>query len=56
MTPEEAAEDFDLPVEQIREAIEYFRANEDLVNAELREDKRYLIAMGVRVEPPALPR
>jgi len=56
MTPEEAADDFEMPLEQIREALQYFEANEDLVNTELREDKRYLAARGYRVEPPALPR
>lgn len=54
--PEAAAEDLDLPLAQVREALAYYEANHDLVDAELREDKRRLQDKGYPVEPPPLPR
>ncbi len=56
LSPEEAAEDFSLPLAQIKEALAYYEAHSDLVNAELREEKLYLQAQGYTVEPPAIPR
>lgn len=52
MSPEEAAEDMDLPLAQVYEALAYFDANSDLVNAELREEKRYLMEQGFVIESP----
>ncbi|CAN5669906.1 hypothetical protein BH11ARM2_BH11ARM2_00770 [soil metagenome] len=49
MTPEEAAEDRDLPVEAVREAIRYSEANRDLIRMESEEEKRRLIASGVEL-------
>jgi uncharacterized protein (DUF433 family) len=54
LSPEDAADDYELPIEQIREALAYYEANHDLVDAELREEKRWLVAQGVQVEPKAL--
>ncbi len=53
---EEAAEDFSLPIAQVEEALAYYEAHSDLVNAELHEEKRYLRAQGYAVEPPSIPR
>lgn len=38
LSPEEAAEDMDLPVAQVREALAYYDLHRDLVDLELRED------------------
>jgi len=46
LSPEEAAEDMDLPLAQVQEALAYYEAHRDLVNSELREEKRYLQAKG----------
>jgi len=56
MSPEEAADNFDMPLAQIHEALAYFEANRDLVTTELREDRRRLEAKGYAVEPPIVPR
>ncbi len=56
LSPEEAAEDFSLPIAQVKEALAYYEAHSDVVNAELREEKRYLQAQGYAVEPPSIPR
>jgi uncharacterized protein (DUF433 family) len=56
LTPEEAAEELDLPLGQVREALVYYQANRDLVDAELREDRAQLAARGFSVEPPPVSR
>jgi uncharacterized protein (DUF433 family) len=53
-TPEEAAWQSDLPLEQVQEALAYFAENSALVNDELRQEKRRLQAKGYAVEPRAL--
>ena len=55
MSPEEAADDFDMPLAQIYEALAYFEANRDLVVTELREDRSRLEAKGYAVDPPIVP-
>ena len=39
---EEAAADLDMPLAQIQEALSYYQVNQDMVDDELREEKRYL--------------
>lgn len=51
---EEAAEDFDLPLAQVEEALAYYDTHRGLVDAELREEKGYLQRKGYTVEPAAL--
>ncbi len=47
MTSEEAADDMELPIEQVEEALAYYESHRDLIEAETREelarlaDKRY---------------
>ena len=53
-SPEEVADDFDLPLAQVQEAMAYYETHRDLVDAELREEKNYLRAKGYAVEPPAV--
>jgi uncharacterized protein (DUF433 family) len=49
--PEAAAVDFELPVEQVREALEYYRRHRDLIEADADEEKRWLIEQGFDLEP-----
>ena len=46
LTPEEAADDLKLPVEQIKEALAYYELHRDLVEAETREEIARLAAKG----------
>jgi len=55
LTPEQAADDLDLPLAQIAEALFYYAEQHDLVDEELREDRRRLQAKGYPVEPPPVP-
>ena len=52
MTPEEAAENWDLPIEAIHEIIRYCQANRELLAMEADEEERRLRERGVRLEPP----
>jgi uncharacterized protein (DUF433 family) len=45
-TPEETAKNFGLPVEALLEAIDYYRENKALVDAETEEEGRRLHATG----------
>jgi len=49
---EEAADNWDLPVEAIYEIVEYCDQNEALLAAEADEERRRLLAKGVVLEPP----
>ena len=52
LSVEEAAEDWDLPVEAVREAVAWCEANRELIAAEAAEDRRAAVESGIRVEPP----
>lgn len=56
LTPEVGAREMDLPVEAIREALDYYAANETLIQLEASEERRYLGQRGYRLEPQNLPR
>jgi uncharacterized protein (DUF433 family) len=56
LTPEEAAEDFDLPLEQIQEALLYYQRHPEIVQQDQDEERRYLESMGCPIDPPAVPR
>jgi uncharacterized protein (DUF433 family) len=49
---EEAAEDWDLPLEAVREAVAWSEANRELIAAEAAEERRWLQEQGVALEPP----
>lgn len=53
MTAEEVAEDLDLPLAAVREAIGWSEANQELIELEAQEEQRWLEARGVQVGPPA---
>lgn len=46
LSPEAAADNFDVPLAQVMEALAYYAAHHSLVDEELREDKRRLQAKG----------
>jgi uncharacterized protein (DUF433 family) len=51
LDPEQAAADLDLPLAQIAEALYYYAEHHDLVDQELREDRKRLQAKGYEVKP-----
>lgn len=55
LSVEQAAADMDLPVEQVMEAQAYYQTHRELVESEMAEEKRYLLAHGVPLEPDAVP-
>jgi hypothetical protein len=52
---EEAAVNWDLPLEAIQEILTYCEANRALIVKEADEEKRFLLAHGVRFEPEPRP-
>ena len=50
-TPQEAAENWDLPLAAIQEVIEYCQTHQELLNAEAAEERR-IVREGVTLEPP----
>jgi uncharacterized protein (DUF433 family) len=49
--PEAASRTFDLPAEQVREALEYYRQNRTLIEQEAEEEKRWLVEHGAPLDP-----
>src|SRR5947209_12420009 len=56
LSVEEASADLDLPAEAIREALEYYEQNRELIQQEAAEERTYLAERGYALEPKALPR
>lgn len=51
MSLEEAADNWDLPLAAISEAIAYCKANQELLKFEAEEERRYLEERGIPLEP-----
>lgn len=51
MSPEEAADNWDLPLAAVREAIEYCSSHQDLLKREAQEERRRLEEKGISLEP-----
>ncbi len=51
MTPQEAAFNWELPLDAIEEAIEYCQTHQDLLRREAEEERRRLEAKGISLEP-----
>jgi len=49
LTPEEAADDLELPLEQVKEALAYYELHSDLIESEAREETARLAAKGYAV-------
>jgi hypothetical protein len=56
LTPEQASADLDLPIEAIREALEYYEENRELIQREASEERQYLAERGYALEPQDLSR
>lgn len=54
LSVEDAAEDMDLPVAQVREAAVYYQVHGERVDSEMAEEVRWLRDQGVQLEPGAL--
>ncbi len=50
MSPEEMAEDWDLPLAAVEEAIQYCQTHQDLLKQEAEAERRYLEAAGISLE------
>ena len=51
MTPEEAADNWDLPLEAVKESIQYCETHQDLVQEEAAIERRHLEERGIPLEP-----
>lgn len=51
LTADQAAEDMDLPLEQVMEARAYYHTHRELIESEMEEEKQYLLSHGVKLEP-----
>lgn len=51
MTPEEAADNWDLPLEAVQESIQYCQTHQDLVQEEAAIERRHLEERGIPLEP-----
>ncbi len=49
LTPDEAVDDLELPLEQVRDALAYYELHRDLIEAEAREQAARLAAKGYPV-------
>ncbi|HEV3260686.1 MAG TPA: hypothetical protein VG013_27780 [Gemmataceae bacterium] len=56
LSPEQASADLGLPLEAVHEALAYFDANQDLIQAEAAEERRRLAERGYPLEPRDLSR
>lgn len=51
MTPEEAAYNWDLSLDEVTEAIAYCEANRDVLKQDAESERRYLEERGIDLEP-----
>ncbi|MEO0770724.1 MAG: hypothetical protein AAFY72_15080, partial [Cyanobacteria bacterium J06649_4] len=51
MTPEETADDWDLPIEAVLEAIEYCETHTELIDAEAEWERKALDQSGIGLKP-----
>jgi uncharacterized protein (DUF433 family) len=56
LSPEQASQDLDLPLEAIHEALTYYSENRALIELEAAEERRRLTVRGHPLEPQPLPR
>ncbi len=55
LSPEQACQDLELPLEAIEEALAYERENRALIDMEFCEERRHLTERGLSLERAALP-
>lgn len=51
LTPQEVAEDFSLPLEQVLDAQAYYQASGDLIASEIAQENLWLRQRGVKLDP-----
>lgn len=51
MTPEEVADNWDVPLEAVRESIQYCETHQDLLKQEAETERRHLEDRGIPLEP-----
>ncbi|MEM8720149.1 MAG: hypothetical protein AAGE84_12660 [Cyanobacteria bacterium P01_G01_bin.39] len=51
MTPEEAAYNWDLSIDEVKEAIAYCETNQEVIQQDAEAERRYLEERGVELEP-----
>lgn len=51
MTPEEVADNWDVPLEAVRESIQYCETYQDLLKQEAETERRHLEERGIPLEP-----
>ncbi|MGK7894666.1 MAG: hypothetical protein AB4372_13830 [Xenococcus sp. (in: cyanobacteria)] len=56
LTPEEVAENKELPLAAVYEAIEYCQSNQELLKREAEEERRRLEEKGISLEPKTIHR
>jgi uncharacterized protein (DUF433 family) len=56
LSPDQASQDLELPLEAIHEAIAYYTENRALIELEATEERRRLTERGYPLEPEHLPR
>ena len=56
LTPEEVAENKELPLAAVTEAIEYCQSNQELLKREAQEERRRLEEKGISLEPKTIHR
>jgi uncharacterized protein (DUF433 family) len=56
LSPEQASQDLELPLEAIHEALTYYTENRALIELEAAEERRRLTERGYPLEPQHLPR
>jgi len=56
LSPEEASEDLELPLEAIEEALAYYEENRELIQHEASEERRWLAENGIPLTPEDLRR
>jgi uncharacterized protein (DUF433 family) len=49
MTPEEVAQDYELPVEAVYEALDYYEKHRELLEAEAEEEREWLRQHGINL-------
>jgi hypothetical protein len=51
MTPTEVADNWELPIEAVHEAIGYCQTHQELLTKEAEQERRYLEEKGIPLEP-----
>lgn len=56
LTPDGAVFEYDLPLAQVQEAMLYYQRHRDIIEADSAEERRWLEANGVILDPPPISR